>query len=71
MPPSEVIKKGNVTNRLRAGCVGSKLSLAINDEPLAEYDDTDFTSGDVGLVAGSFSDAGVDIHFDNFVVLKP
>jgi hypothetical protein len=71
MPPSEVIKKGNVTNHLRAGCLGSKLSLAINDQLLAEYDDTDFTSGDVGLVAGSFSEAGVDIHFDNFVVTKP
>jgi len=71
MPPSEVIKKGNVTNHLRAGCVGSKLSLAINDQLLGEYDDTDFTAGDVGLVAGSFSEAGVDIHFDNFVVTKP
>ena len=71
MPPSEVIKKGNVTNHLRAGCVGSKLSLAINGQLLGEYDDTDFTSGDVGLVAGSFSEAGVDVHFDNFVVTKP
>ena len=71
MPPSEVIKKGNVTNHLRAGCVGSKLSLTINDQLLGEYDDTDFASGDVGLVAGSFSEAGVDIHFDNFVVTKP
>ena len=71
MPPSEVIKKGNVTNHLRAGCVGSKLSLTINDQLLGEYDDTDFTAGDVGLVAGSFSEAGVDIHFDNFVVTKP
>lgn len=71
MPPSEVIKKGNVTNHLRAGCVGNKLSLTINDQLLGEYDGTDFTSGDVGLVAGSFSEAGVDIHFDNFVVTKP
>jgi hypothetical protein len=71
MPPSEVIKKGNVTNHLRAGCVGNTLSLAINDELLIEEADPDFTSGDVGLIAGSFSEAGVDIHFDNFVVIKP
>jgi hypothetical protein len=69
MPPSEVIKKGNVTNHLSAGCVGSQLSLAINGELLIEEEDPDFTSGDVGLIAGSFSEAGVDIHFDNFVVL--
>jgi hypothetical protein len=71
MPTSEAIKTGNVTNHLRAGCVGSQLSLTVNDELLAEYEDIDFATGDVGLIAGSFDQAGVDIHFDNFVVLKP
>lgn len=71
MPPSEVIKQGNATNHLRADCIGSKLSLYVNDEFLAQYEDTAFTSGDVGLIAGSLVSPGVDIHFDNFKVLKP
>jgi hypothetical protein len=71
MPPSEVIKKGNDTNHLSAECVGSSLSLSVNDQSLAQYDDTEFTSGDVGLIAGTFDTTGVDIHFDNFVVSKP
>ncbi len=71
MPPSDVIKTGNDTNHLRADCVGSTLRLHVNGNLLAEYDDTDFTSGDVGLIAGSFESPGTDIHFDNYVVTKP
>jgi len=71
MPPSELIRQGAVTNHLRADCIGSKLSLYVNDEFLAQVEDPDFTSGDVGLMAGSIESPGVDIHFDNFQVLKP
>ena len=71
MPPSEVINRGDVSNHLSAVCAGSRLSLYINGEFLTEVEDTDFTSGDVGLVAGTFDQPGVDITFDNFVVTKP
>lgn len=71
MPPSEVINQGNANNHIRADCVGSKLAIHVNDEKLAEYDDTDFTSGDVGLLAGSFENPGTDIHFDNLKVSNP
>jgi hypothetical protein len=71
MPPSEVIRQGDESNHLRAGCVGSQLSLAVNGQILAEYEDTDFVSGDIGLLAGSFENPGTDIHFDNLVVTKP
>lgn len=71
MPPSEVIKKGNATNHLRADCIGSKLSLYVNNQFLTQVEDTAFTSGDVGLLAGSLDSPGVDIHFDNFKALKP
>jgi hypothetical protein len=33
--------------------------------------DSSFSSGDVGLIAGSFATEGTDIHFDNFVVRQP
>lgn len=71
MPPSELIRKGSATNRLRADCIGSKLSLYVNDELLDEYEDADFPTGDVGLLAGSIDAPGTDINFDNFLVLKP
>jgi hypothetical protein len=71
MLPSELILQGGATNRLRADCLGSKLSLYVNDQFLTQVEDADFTSGDVGLIAGSIASPGVDIHFDNFRVLKP
>jgi hypothetical protein len=71
MPPSDKINTGNATNHLRADCVGNTLRLYVNDELLGEVEDSDFTSGDVGLIAGSFDQPGTDIHFDNFIVLKP
>lgn len=71
MPPTDAVTQGNQTNHLRGDCVGSKLSIYVNGEKLAEYDDSEFTSGDVGLLAGSFDNPGTDIHFDNFTVMKP
>jgi hypothetical protein len=69
--PDDAIKQGNVTNRIQAKCIGSKLTLSVNGTQVASFDDTAFTSGDVGLFAGTFSEAGTDVHFDNFVVMKP
>jgi hypothetical protein len=71
MQPNEDINQGNATNKLRADCVGNKLSIHVNGVLLAEHQDDSFTSGDVGLVAGSFNNPGTDIHFDNFIVRKP
>jgi hypothetical protein len=36
-----------------------------------EQEDSTLTSGDVGLMAGTFSNPGTDILFDNFVVRQP
>jgi hypothetical protein len=71
MPPSEVIKTGNTTNSLRSTCIGSKLTLYVNDQLVDEQEDSTLTSGDVGLMAGTFSNPGTDILFDNFVVRQP
>jgi hypothetical protein len=71
MPPSEVIRQGKLTNQLQADCIGSTLRLHVNGVLLAEVEDSEFTSGNVGLMAGSFATPGTDIHFDNFVVRKP
>jgi hypothetical protein len=69
--PSDDIKLGNVTNTVKADCVGSTLTLYANGVQLISVQDSSFASGDVGLMAGTFSEAGTDIHFDNFVVREP
>lgn len=68
---SPVIQKGNTRNLLRADCNGSSLALWVNGERLTEVQDSDFKSGDVGLVAATFNQPGVDLTFDNFIVVKP
>lgn len=71
MVGTDKVNPGSVPNAIRFDCVGSKLSLYVNGNLLAEYEDSAFSSGDVGLLAGTFAEAGADISFDNFVVTKP
>lgn len=71
MLPSDVIRTGNVPNQVRGDCVGSLLNMYINDQLVASAEDSDFTSGDIGVLAGTFSQPGADVYFDNFFVLKP
>jgi hypothetical protein len=70
MQPSDVIQKGTL-NHLRADCVGSTLTFYINFTQVASVTDTDLPAGDVGLLAGAFSEPGVDVLFDHFVVIQP
>jgi hypothetical protein len=71
MEYSDAINQGNATNEIRAECVGDSLILSINGQTLMNASDPDYTSGDVGVIAGTFDTAGTDIQFDNFVVKKP
>ena len=66
-----VLKGGDAVNRIKATCKGTSLTLEVNGTVLADVVDSDLASGDVGLIAGSYDEAGVDILFDNFVVTKP
>ncbi len=70
MIASDAVKKTG-TNHIRADCVGNKLTLYVNGTRVASATDDEFTSGDIGLIAGTFETPGVDIHFDNFVVSRP
>lgn len=58
-------------HRLTATCQGQHLALTLNGTELGAFDDADLTQGDVGVLAGSFDETGVKIHFDNFEVRKP
>jgi len=65
------IQKGIAPNHLQVECQGTTLTFYINGQPAGIAQDADLASGQVGLTAGAFNDTGVDIFFDNFVVIKP
>jgi hypothetical protein len=62
---------GDGPNHLRLDCIGETLTGYVNGLVIANSQDTDFSSGEVGLVAGALDIPGVDVAFDNFVVYKP
>ncbi len=68
---SDKIVQGMAINHLRADCNGSTLTFFANGVQLAQVHDPILKHGDFGLLAGTFSQPGVDIVFDNFLVLKP
>jgi hypothetical protein len=71
MQYNENIHKGIAINHLRGDCVGNTFTLYVNGFQIAQAQDSTLTAGDVGLMAGTFAQPGVDIVFDNFVVLQP
>jgi hypothetical protein len=71
MLQSDLITQGASTNHLRFDCVGSTLTLYVNGTQVDQQTDTDYTTGNIGLIAGTFTTAGADILFDNFFVYKP
>lgn len=58
-------------NHLRLECNGSTLTGYVNGTLVALGEDDAFAEGDTGLLAGTFDEPGVDVSFDNFVVIKP
>jgi hypothetical protein len=68
---SPLITRGRGTNRVRADCIGTSLALYVNGQLLVQVEDAEFTSGKLGLMAGSHDVIGVDILFDNFIVYQP
>ena len=71
MQSSPAIHTGVNINHLRADCVGPALSFYVNGQQVASAQDGSLTTGEVGLLAGTFGQPGVDMIFDNFVVIQP
>ena len=70
--PSKAVRIGaSAVNHLSATCQGNRMTLALNGAPLSAFVDDDLKFGDVGLLAGTFDQGGVAIHFDHLVVKKP
>jgi hypothetical protein len=71
MAYSPAIAQGTAANHLRLECVDRTLRGTVNGQMVAVAQDDSLGSGDAGLLAGSFEQGGVDVAFDNFVVIKP
>lgn len=71
MARHEAIHADGQVNRLSAACIAELLIFYVNGELVGSALDPDFSRGDVGLLAGSFEQGGVEVLFDNFVVYKP
>jgi hypothetical protein len=71
MAYSAFILQGSSTNHLRFDCIGNILRGYVNGQPLAITKDADFSRGDTGLMSGTFDDGGVNLSFDNFIIIKP
>jgi len=65
---SNHIRQGNSQNQLRLSCTGSKISLSVNGQLLAETSDSMYSSGDIGFTATSYEPEETEVHFDNIIV---
>ena len=68
---TDKVYSGSTLNHIRFDCVGTRLSLYINGDYVDAVDDSEFSVGDVGLLAGTFEKKGTKVSFDNFVVINP
>jgi len=71
LEPSDLIIQGGATNRIRFDCVDSTLTLYINGTQVDQQTDSEYTEGNVGLIAGTYEEIGTDMRFDNFFVYQP
>jgi hypothetical protein len=71
MLPSNAVNQGSAVNHIRAECIGYDLRLYVNDTLVAQAYAAEWQRGDVGLIAGTYSEPGADIYFDNFSVVNP
>src|SRR5438270_3951571 len=70
-PTTAIKPETDAVNVLSATCQGSHLALAVNGTPVGEFTDDTLKHGDIGLVAGTYDEGGVKIHFDNLVARHP
>ncbi|MGB5933984.1 MAG: sugar-binding protein, partial [Anaerolineae bacterium] len=62
------ISPGQGTNHLTLIGQGPNFSFWVNGEHLVDVTDASFAEGDISLVAGTYDEGGVRIHFDNLEV---
>ena len=67
---SSHIVQGDSTNTIAGICSGQRLALFVNGEELVEVTDAELSSGQAGLIVGTFNipGANANILFDDFAV---
>jgi PASTA domain-containing protein len=68
---SEAVHGGKEINHLRADCLGSKLTFYVNDQKVAEVEDSTFDSEQVGLEVENVEDKPIEVRFDSYMVSSP
>ncbi len=68
---SAAINQGSATNHIRFDCIDNVLTLYVNGQQVDQQIDSDYSHGNIGLIAGTYDTPGTDILFDNFFVYKP
>lgn len=68
---SDAIRQGGVVNHIQAVCQGDTLRLTVNDTLLSEVQDSSYAQGQMGLIVGTYEDAGTEVFFDNLQVYQP
>jgi hypothetical protein len=58
-------------HKVAISCIGTELSIFIDEELMAKVNDSEFSAGDVGIISGSYEELPVVIEFDNFLVYTP
>ena len=68
---SDLVPSDGSAVTIQAACIGNNLTLGVNGNILADTQDDTFSSGDIGLVAGTWDTGGVEIRFDDVIVYAP
>jgi len=66
--PVDVIRQGQAENYISVTANEGHYSFSINDEIVLEIEDSSFRKGRIGLYAGSLTEGGVVVAFDNLEV---
>jgi hypothetical protein len=65
---SSAINQGQASNTIRAVCIDNYLAMYVNDEFVADTEDSEYTSGFAGFAATGFEGGNTDISFDNLTI---
>ncbi len=66
--PHDAVNQGAATNTLAIEARESQFTFRVNGEQVLQVDDETLSSGEIGLYAGAFDEAGVHIAFDTLTV---
>ena len=70
--PSTAIKPAqDAINEISASCSGTHQALTVNGTLVGDFTDNELKHGDIGLLAGTYDEGGVQIHFDNLIARQP